>query len=63
MIRCKQKIRKYHAPQAVVTQMMLESNFCQSVLFNVQVDEIHNMNSEVEFSKRVTSEDPYYFEF
>ena len=28
--------------------MALESNFCQTVRFNMQVDELHNMNLEVD---------------
>jgi hypothetical protein len=63
MFRRNNKTRKYQAPAALVTQMALESNFCQSVLMNMQVDELHNMNLEVEASKRETSEDPFYFEF
>ncbi len=39
MIRRNRKTRKYHAPSAKVTQMALESNFCQTVRFNVQVND------------------------
>lgn len=52
------KTRKYQAPAAKVTHMELESNFCATVRFNVQVDELHNMNT-------VTGDDAeqLYFEF
>ena len=63
MIRRNKKTRKYQAPYAKETHMALESNFCTTVLFNMQVDELHNMNLEVEASKRETPEDPFYFEF
>ena len=48
MIRRKKQSRMYHAPTARVTQMALESNFCNTVRFNIQVDELHNMNAEVD---------------
>lgn len=57
------KTRIYHAPSAKVTQMALESNFCNTDRFNIQVDELRHMNMEVEESKRDTPEDPFYFEF
>ena len=44
MIRRYKKSRMYHAPSAKVTHMALESNFCQTVRFNVQVKELENMN-------------------
>ena len=46
MFRRNKKTRKYHAPSALVTQMALESNFCQTVRFNVQVDELRNINKD-----------------
>ena len=60
MIRRNRKTRKYHAPSAKVTQMALESNFCQTLRFNVQVDELRNINKEVEDGK---ASEPLYFEF
>lgn len=63
MIRRKKQIKKYLSPSAQVTQMALESNFCQTVRFNMQVDELHNMNLEVDADKRDSVEDPFYFEF
>ena len=44
MFRLNNKTRKYQTPSVRVTQMALESNFCQTVRFNVQVDELKNMN-------------------
>ena len=63
MIRLKKRTRKYLAPSAKVTQMELESNFCQTMRLNVQVDELQNMNLSVDADKRDTPEDPFYFEF
>ncbi len=60
MIRRNRKTRKYHAPSAKVTQMALESNFCQTLRFNAQVDELRNINKEVEAGDR---SEPLYFEF
>ena len=48
MIRRKKQSRKYHAPSAKVTQMALESNFCQTVRFNVQVNDFDNVNSHTD---------------
>ena len=45
MFRRNKKTRKYHAPSALVTQMALESNFCNTVRFNVQVRDYDNVNS------------------
>ena len=63
MIRRNKKSRMYHAPNVKVTHMALESNFCNTDRFNVQVDELRNMNLEVESNKVDTAEDPFYFEF
>ncbi len=63
MIRRNKKSRKYHAPSAKVTHMALESNFCNTVRFKVQVDELYNVNSAVDPEKVDTAEDPFYFEF
>ena len=38
------KSRKYSAPWAKVTSMALESNFCATVRFNMQVNDWENMN-------------------
>ena len=46
MFRRNNKTRKYQAPSALVTQMALESNFCNSVLFNIQVEEYEVVNDD-----------------
>ena len=56
MIRRNRKTRKYHAPSAKVTQMALESNFCQTLRFNVQVKDLDNVNADPE------TEEVFYFE-
>ena len=38
------KTRKYQAPVAFETHMALESNFCQTVRFLIDVEELKNMN-------------------
>jgi hypothetical protein len=63
MFRRNKQTRKYQAPSAKVTHMALESNFCQTMRLNAQVDELQNMNSSVAADKRDTPEDPFYFEF
>ena len=60
MFHRNKQTRKYHAPSAKVTQMALESNFCDTLRFNMQVDEIRNINKEVEDGAR---QEPLYFEF
>lgn len=57
------KTRKYLAPSAKVTHMALESNFCQTVRFNVQVRELENMN-DPDDPMGVTegAEELFYFE-
>jgi len=61
MIRRNRKTRKYHAPSAKVTQMALESNFCQTIRLNMQVDELRNINAEKDANNNPT--EPLYFEF
>ena len=60
MFRRNNKTRKYQAPAALVTQMALESNFCQTVRFNVQVKELENMNDPESESFDYT--EVFYFE-
>lgn len=60
MFRRNNKTRKYQAPSVKVTQMALESNFCETLRFNVQADELHNINKDVEDNKL---SEPLYFEF
>jgi len=64
MIRRNRKTRKYHAPSAKVTQMALESNFCQTVRFNVQVKDLEIMNDPTDPLKGVGDADGevFYFE-
>lgn len=64
MIRRNRKTRKYHAPSAKVTQMALESNFCQTLRFNVQVKELENMNDPNDPLKGVgdAADEVFYFE-
>ena len=61
MIRRNKKARKYQAPVAKVTQMVLENNFCElpiSGRFNVEVYELDNINA-----KTGAQAEPMYFEF
>lgn len=39
------KTRKYQTPYAKVTHMALESNFCQTVRFLLDVQDFDNVNS------------------
>ena len=38
------KTRKYQAPVAFETHMALESNFCQTVRFLIDVEDLQNIN-------------------
>jgi len=38
------KTRKYQAPVAFATHMALESNFCQTVRFLIDVEDLQNIN-------------------
>ena len=38
------KTRKYQAPAAFETHMALESNFCQTVRFLIDVEDLQNIN-------------------
>lgn len=54
------KTRKYQAPGAKVTEMLLEKSFCLSGFIGpVQVDELHNINAD---SEALEAEETY-FEF
>ena len=48
MFRLNNKTRKYQTPSVRVTQMALESNFCQTVRFNVKVRDLDNINAAPE---------------
>ena len=62
MFRRNNKTRKYQAPYAKVTQMALESNFCQTVRFKLMmdVDPLDNMN-DPETNEDISAEyfDPF----
>ncbi len=45
MFRRNNKTRKYQAPAALVTHMALESNFCQTVRFQIKVQDLDNINA------------------
>ena len=59
MIRRNRKTRKYHAPSAKVTQMALESNFCQTIVFKAQVDQLENVNADESYKDT----EGFYFDF
>ena len=59
MIRLKKRTRKYLAPSAKVTQMALESNFCNTLRFNLEVKELENRNIPDEDGSAL---EPFYFE-
>ena len=42
------KTRKYQAPVALATHMALESNFCQTVRFLIDVEDLDNVNARTE---------------
>ena len=56
MFRRNNKTRKYQAPAALVTHMVLESNFCQTVRFNVQVNDLEHVNDAED------TEEVFYFD-
>ena len=58
MFRRNNKTRKYQAPAALVTHMALESNFCQTVRFQIKVQDLDNMN-DPETNANISAE---YFE-
>jgi hypothetical protein len=60
MFRRNNKTRKYQAPCALVTHMALESNFCATVRFNVQVNDLENMNDPE--SDNYDASEVFYFE-
>ena len=63
MFRRNNKTRKYQAPYAVVTHVAFESNFCQTVRFNVQVKELENMNDPNDpLGISENAEEVFYFE-
>ena len=61
MFRLNNKTRKYQTPSVKVTQMALESNFCETLRFNVQVKELENMNDPNDSDGDYNGES-FYFE-
>lgn len=49
MVTFKKK-RPYEDPRTIVTQADLEGLICNSIVYLVETDEIHNMNAEVDSS-------------
>ena len=45
MFRRNNRTRKYQAPAALVTHMALESNFCATVRFQIEVEDLKNMTA------------------
>ena len=57
------KARKYQAPVALAMHMVLESNFCQTVVLNVRVKELENMNDpEDPLGMSDGADELFYFE-
>ena len=54
------KTRKYQAPVAFETHVALESNFCFTVLLDVEVEELKNMNDPN--SPDFNPDEGFYFE-
>ena len=53
------KKRSYEDPLTTVTQADLEGLICASVLYLMEVDELHNMNADTE----AQAAENFYFEF
>ena len=53
------KKRSYEDPLTTVTQADLEGLICASVLYLMEVDELHNMNAD----EAAQAEENFYFEF
>lgn len=64
MFRRNNKTRKYQAPCAAVTHMALDSNFCATVRFLLDVDDLENMNDPNDATKGIgdAAEEVFYFE-
>ena len=59
MFRRNKQTRKYQAPHATVTEVHLEGCICLSAFMKVQVDELHNINSDSD----AAAAEEVYFEF
>ena len=64
MFRRNKKNTRYQSPLSKVTEVSFESNFCNTVRFNVQVKELENMNDPTDPLKGVgdAAEEVFYFE-
>ena len=60
MVRKTKKSRKYFPPCAIETHVAFERNIC-SVVFNVQVKALDNINQMIEDGE--ADPEPLYFEF
>ena len=60
MIRKTKNSRKYHAPRAKVSPMVLENNFCQTGRFNIQVDQMEHLYHHED---ETADAEQLYFEF
>ncbi len=62
MIRRNKKSRKYHAPSAKVTHMVLESNFCKTypLRINADVDMLENVNADASYKE--DAGEAFYFD-
>ena len=58
MFRRNKKTRKYQAPAATEMRMALESNFCETLRFKAQVDELESVNE-----RTGDKAESMYFEF
>ena len=54
------KTRKYQAPVAIATHMVLENNFCATLQFNIEVKDLENMNDPD--SELYDASEAFYFE-
>ena len=64
MFRRNKKTRKYQTPLVKVTPVVFESNFCATLKFHIQVDELENMNDPLDPKKGIgdAAEEVFYFE-
>ena len=64
MFRRNKKNTRYQTPLSKVTEVSFESNFCNTVRFNVQVKELENMNDPTDPLKGINDAEgeSFYFE-
>ena len=64
MFRRNKKNTRYQSPLSKVTEVSFESNFCQTVRFNVQVKDLENMNDPTDPLKGINDAEgeSFYFE-